>query len=132
MFDAGMRVQPSIPASARLAPRNFRKLRRSTPSEASPIGEYAPSRRAISSRSTLTSDSPSSPVACRARGQLSQVVPRDDGAAHVLIAAQPARHAGFSESNVSLRRTVALEAPLHRERRSLINLLHQMNRTVTG
>src|SRR5437764_8939703 len=131
MFDAGMRVQPSSPASARLAPRNLRKPRRSTPSAAPPIGEYAPSRRAISSRSTLTSDS-SSPVACRARGQLSQVIPRDEGAARILVAAHPAWHARVSGTNVSLGRTVAFEAPLHREGRRLIDLLHQMNGTVTG
>src|SRR6266550_4534741 len=134
MFDAGIRVHPSTPASARLAPSSFMKLRRLTSrspgpkgpglppmSSAAPTGPGlpppgptgpglpAPRRRTISSRGTLNAGLSS--MAGGAREQALDIV---------------ARHA------VAPRRPVTLHAPLHRQRRGLIDLAHRFHGTVAG
>src|SRR5438132_3445656 len=117
MFDAGIRVHPSTPASARLAPSSFMKLRR-----------LPPSRWTISSRVTLNAG-PSS-MTGRAREQTLDVVARRDRASAREVSAHPPGNARRSRRDVSLRRAMALHAPLHRQRRGLINLLHRLHGTV--
>src|SRR6266513_2860420 len=128
MFDAGIRVHPSTPASARLAPSSFMKLRRVASRSPGPKGPglppspgpkgpglptgpglLAPRRRTISSRGTLNAGLSS--MARRAREQALDIV---------------ARHA------VAPRRPVTLHAPLHRQRRGLIDLAHRVHGTVAG
>src|ERR1051325_1244617 len=106
MFDAGIRVQPSTPASARLAPSSFMKVRRSR--SPGPKGPGLPPRRwIISSRETLIAG-PSS-MTRRARQQALDTV---------------LCHA------VAPRRPGTLHGPLHRQRRGLIDLAHRFHGTV--
>src|SRR5437868_206295 len=128
MFDAGMRVQPSTPASPRLAPSSFTKPRRPTPSGSTPSGPPPPRRRTISSRGALTTGS--SPVTRGARRQPLDAIARGNCCATFGISTLPALDPRVSEPEEARWRAVAVQAPLHRQRRGLIDLLHHVDRTM--